>query len=220
MSTNVSLMQLPTRASPTITAPVIDSPSPEDNVLIHAKEAFLSESSDYTVPCERVLGKQEWKKMSCCRKFWSYLICESYQDIGRNFMKKHPKTYLAFQKKVKLIKKQEEQTVEKNQADEAHQINVKIAQPVAITVHVEQVQPVDSPEPKMSAEQRVEIIQIKQNDQHIHLAVSSEDGTIDFASQILPSIILPENPQNSRNNPSGVISDENIPKCNSNECVQ
>jgi hypothetical protein len=67
-----------------------------------AQKYFSSLSSAQQAMCEKIIGKKEWAEMGCCSRFWSYLRCESYQEIGKKIIKAIPYTYIVIYKSLKL----------------------------------------------------------------------------------------------------------------------
>jgi hypothetical protein len=202
MTTLISLTNTLSIPSPTTTTPIGESPSPQEPTIDQAKEAFSSASSEYTIPCEKALGKKEWKKMSCFRRFLAYLTCQDYQDIGRRFMQIYPKTYLAFHKKIELKRKEDQEARQKN----AQAVELQ-APPL---VFIDNIQPIN-PQLDANVNERLEIIEKKENNQHIHVADSSKDGTDEIPSDVNTSLQLPPGPRNSINNPKSLNDQKNIP---------
>lgn len=78
-----------------------------DISLDEARKYFSTLSANQQSMCEVTIGKKKWEEMSCCSRFWSYLGCESYQQIGRRIIKAIPHTYVVIYKLLKINEEKE-----------------------------------------------------------------------------------------------------------------
>lgn len=79
---------------------LINQYTKDEEAISRAQNFFYRQSAQTIKLCETNLGKSLWKKMGCCSRFWSYISCKSYRNIGHNYLLANPNAYIALERTI------------------------------------------------------------------------------------------------------------------------